>query len=99
MSDIQAGIDTETTLGEYTAQMAQMGFNVLTTEGHLRDMGDVVEEIGGKWNTLNREQQTSLAQTIAGTRQYSRMMSLFDNWDMYQSAKATSIGSAGELDK
>ena len=99
MSDIEAGLDTETTLGEYTAQMAEMGINVLDTKGNLRDMGDVVEEIGDNWNNLNRNQQTSLAQTIAGTRQYSRMMALFDNWDMYQESKNVSESSAGELQK
>jgi hypothetical protein len=36
--------------------MAEMGINVLTVQGKLRDMGDVVEEIGNKWNSLNREQ-------------------------------------------
>lgn len=97
MSDIEAGIDSETTLGEYTTQMAEMGINVLTAQGNLRDMGDVVEEIGNKWNSLNREQQVSLAQSIAGTRQYSRMMALFDNWDMYQEALATSQNSIGTL--
>lgn len=97
MSDIQAGIDEETTLGEYTQQMAQMGVNVLDAKGKLRDMGDVVEEIGNKWSTLNRNQQTSLAQTIAGTRQYSRMMALFDNWEMYQQAKTTSETGEGTL--
>lgn len=99
MSDIEAGLDTETTLGEYTSQMAQMGINVLDANGKLRDMGAVVEEIGNKWATLNREQQVSLAQSIAGTRQYSRMMALFDNWDMYQDAMTTSIESAGTLTK
>ena len=99
MSDIEAGLDTETTLGEYTSQMAQMGINVLDAQGNLRDMGSVVEEIGNKWNTLNREQQISLAQSIAGTRQYSRMMALFDNWDMYQSALTTSLDSAGALSR
>ena len=99
MSDIEAGLDTETTLGEYTSQMAQMGINVLDANGKLRDMGVVVEEIGNKWTTLNREQQVSLAQSIAGTRQYSRMMALFDNWDMYQDAMTTSMESAGTLAK
>lgn len=97
MSDIEAGLDTETTLGEYTKQMAEMGINALDANGNLRDMGDVVEEIGDKWTTLNRNQQTALAQTIAGTRQYSRMMALFDNWDMYQAAKGTSQNAAGTL--
>jgi hypothetical protein len=61
-------------------------------------MGEVVEEIGGNWNNLTRAQQVSLAQTIAGTRQYSRMMALFDNWEMYEQAKATSTGAAGTLE-
>lgn len=99
MSDIEAGLDTETTLGEYTSQMAAMGINVLDTNGKLRDMGEVVEEIGGKWSSLNREQQVSLAQSIAGTRQYSRMMALFDNWDMYQDAMTTSLNAAGTLSR
>ena len=97
MSDIEAGLDTETTLGEYTSQMAEMGINVLDAKDNLREMGDVVEEIGGKWNSLNREQQVSLAQSIAGTRQYNNMMALFDNWDMYQKALTTSMNSAGTL--
>ena len=50
--------------------MADMGFNVLDASGKLRDMGDVIEEIGGKWNTMSREQQVALAQTIGGTRPY-----------------------------
>lgn len=99
MSDIEAGIDSETTLGEYTAQMAEMGINVLDAKGNLRDMGDVVEEIGEKWSSLNREQQVALAQSIAGTRQYSRMMALFDNWDQYQEALTTSQTSVGALQK
>ena len=48
MSDIEAGLDGETSLGKYTADMADMGINVLDTNGKLRDMGDVIEEIGGK---------------------------------------------------
>lgn len=97
MSDIQAGLDEETTLGEYTQGMADLGFNVLDANNKLRNMGEVVEEIGGKWNTLNREQQVSLAQTMAGTRQYSRLLSLFDNWSMYEKSLQTSANSMGFL--
>lgn len=99
MTDIQSGLDMETTLGEYTSQMAEMGINILDSNGQLREMGEVVEEIGDNWTKLTREQQISLAQTIAGTRQYNNMMALFDNWDMYQSAKSTSENSAGSLQK
>ena len=69
MSDIEAGVDEDgATLGSYTAEMAEMGINVLDTTGSLRDMGDVIEEIGEKWSDFSREQQVALAQTMAGTR-------------------------------
>ena len=99
MSDIEAGLDDETSLGEYTQQMEALGIKALDARGNLRDMGDVVEEIGGKWDTFSRNQQVALAQVIAGTRQYSRMMALFDNWDMYESAKQTSENSMGALEQ
>lgn len=99
MSDIKAGLDGEVSLDEYTQQMEAMGINVLDANSNLRDMGDIIEEIGSKWQTMTREQQTSLAQTIAGTRQYSRMMSLFDNWDMYTKALETSANAVGTLNE
>lgn len=99
MGDIESGIDTETTLGKYTSQMAEMGVNVLDINGNLRDMGEVIEEIGNKWTLLSREQQIALSQTMAGTRQYNNLLSLFDNWDMYTEAINTSRNSVGELQK
>ena len=79
MSDIKSGLDDETTLGNYTEKMAQYGINVLDANKNLRDMGNVIEEIGGKWTSMSREQQVALAQTMAGTRQYNNLLSLFDN--------------------
>ena len=48
MADIKAGLDDEVTLGNYTSQMAEYGINVLNANGELRDMGEVIEEIGNK---------------------------------------------------
>lgn len=97
MSDIKSGLDEETTLGRYTEKMAQYGINVLDANDNLRDMGDVIEEIGEKWNTLSREQQVALSQTMAGTRQYNNLLSLFDNWDMYTDSLKMSEKAAGTL--
>ena len=99
MGDIEAGLDDEVTLGHYTEEMAQYGIEVLDANGHLRDMGDVIEEIGGKWTQMSREQQIALSQTMAGTRQYNNLLSLFDNWDMYTGALETSANAAGTLQK
>ena len=99
MGDIEAGLDTETSLGEYTKEMSEMGFNVLDANGKLKDMGSVIEEIGGKWQTLSREQQVALSQIMAGTRQYNNLLALFDNWDEYTESLETSRNAAGSLQK
>lgn len=97
MGDIEAGIDTETTLGEYTSKMAEMGVNVLNTKGELRDMGEVIEEIGEKWSSMSREQQLSLSQAMAGTRQYNNLLALFDNWGEYTKTLQISANAMGTL--
>lgn len=100
ISAINAGTeDAETTLSNYTEKMKTMGFNVLDASGHLRDMGEVMEEIGNSWSSMNKEQQISLAQTMAGTRQYNNLIALFDNWDQYQKALNVSMKANGTLQK
>lgn len=98
IADIKAGVAEDgTTLGRYSGKMAELGFNVLDTNNNLRDMGEVIQEIGHKWDTLTREQQVYLAQTMAGQRQYSRMMALFDNFDEYEKALQTARNAEGTL--
>lgn len=98
ISDIETGAeDAEVSLGEYTGAMAELGFSVLDSNNKLRDLGDVIGEIGGRWSSLSREQQISLAQTMAGTRQYSNLISLFDNWDKAMYALNVSMEANGIL--
>ena len=98
ISDIKAGIsEDDVTLGNYSGKMAKLGINVLDMNGNLRDMGEVMEEIGGKWGDLTREQQVYLAQTMAGQRQYNNLLALFDNFEQYNKALATAQGAAGTL--
>ena len=96
MSDIEAGLE-DVNLGEYSGAMAEMGINVLDATGSLRDMGEVIEEIGGKWSSFSREQQISLAQTMAGTRQYNNLIALFDNWDKYTETLKVAQNATGTL--
>ena len=98
MNDIKAGTeDAEISLGRYSGKMAELGFNVLDATGHLRDTGQVMEEIGDRWQTLTREQQVYLAQTMGGQRQVNQLMALFDNWTTYSELLNTSLESEGTL--
>jgi hypothetical protein len=56
-----------------------------------------MEEIGGRWETLTREQQIYLAQTMGGQRQVNQLMALFDNWTTYSELLNTSLESEGTL--
>lgn len=98
MNDIKTGSDeAEISLGRYSGKMAELGFNVLDATGHLRDTGQVMEEIGGRWQDLTREQQIYLAQTMGGQRQVNQLMALFDNWTTYSDLLNTSLESEGTL--
>lgn len=49
--------------------MTKLGLSLKDSNGQIRDLGDVLDEVGAKWNTYNRNQQNQLATAIAGTRQ------------------------------
>ena len=101
MSTIQAGgtDDEGNSLTSYTEKMNNFGISVLDQQGNLREMGEVMEEVGQKWQFMNKEQKVSLAQAMAGTRQYNNLMALFENWGMYNDALKTSQDSLGALQK
>lgn len=101
MSDLKLG-DTDEDglkLGDVSGSLEKVGISILDTTGDLREMGDVIEEVAGKWDTWTKAQQAAVAQSLAGKRQYNNLVALFDNWDMYSKALNTSQSSMGTLQK
>ena len=100
INDIKAGTDdAEISLGNYTKKMASLGFSVLDADGKLKDTGVTMTEIGERWQTLTREQQIYLAQTMAGQRQMNNLIALFDNWEKYSEMLNVSLNSQGTLNE
>ena len=98
INDIATGADeAQVSLGRYSEKMASLGFNVLDSNGKLRETQEVIEEIGNSWGDLSKEQQIYLAQTMAGQRQYNNLIALFDNWNSYTKLLNTSLESQGTL--
>ena len=96
INDIATGADdAQVSLGNYSSKMLDVGISVLDANGNLRDTGDVIDEIGGKWQTLSREQQIYLARTMAGQRQYNNLIALFDNWGKYTDLVNVSMDAQG----
>ena len=86
-------------LGQVSSGLESMGIEIKDAQGNLRNLGEVIEEIGGKWDTWTESQQSAIAQLVAGKRQYNNLLALFDNWDMYNTALETSQNSLGTLQK
>ena len=60
-------------------------------------MDTILNEMGTKWQTLSKDQQVALAQTVAGVRQYTHLVSLMENWDKFQTNLVTAQSASGTL--
>ena len=101
MGDLKLGATDEdgVDLGKVSGQLAKIGVQVLDTEGNMRNLGDVIEDLAAKWKTLDSAQQQAAAVAIGGKMQYSRLIALMDNWDMYTDAINMSRDAMGTLQK
>lgn len=99
MGDLEADGTDEfgVSLGDITSQMKTMGVNILDETGSMRDMGDVIEEVGQKWQGWSREQKQAAAIAMAGKRQYNNLFALFENWSQYNKELDVSKDSIGTL--
>lgn len=101
MQDLELGetLEDGTTLGQYSQALLAVGVNIKKSNNELKDMDDILDEIGNRWDTLNKDQQVALAQNVAGVRQYSQFMALMDNWDVMQENLEIAANSQGTLNK
>ena len=99
IQDLELGetLEDGTTLGKYSEALNAVGINILDASGNLMEMDDILDAMAGKWDTLTKAQQTSLAQTVAGTRQYTQLVALMENWDFMQENLGVVADSEGTL--
>lgn len=99
IQDLELGktLDDGTTLGKYSKALDAVGISIKDSNGELRDMDRILDDIGGKWDTLNKDEQVALAQTVGGVRQYTQFIALMDNWDFMKENLETAKNATGEL--
>ena len=90
-------LDDGTTLNKYSEALQKVGISIFEQNGQLKDMDNILNDMGAKWDTLNKDQQVALAQTVAGVRQYNQLVSLMDNWDFFKSNLDIANTSDGTL--
>lgn len=90
-------LEDGTDLNKYSTALHKVGIEIKDTDGQLKDMDVILDEMGSKWNTWGRDTQTALAQTVAGVRQYTQLMTLMNNYDFYKENVERAKNADGSL--
>ena len=85
----------DTDINNVESQLAYVGIALRNTEGELRSTEDVLDELGKKWDTLDKNQQAAVAKALAGTRQQSRLIAMMTDYERVTELQQISMRSAG----
>ena len=86
-------------LGQVSSELEKIGVKILDTNGEMRAMGDIIMDLGNKWQTMASAEKTAIAQVVAGKRQYTQLMALFENWDTFGENLNFALNSEGALEE
>lgn len=89
------GTDGEVTLNRVSQQLQDVGINVLDSAGNLRELDDVIMEVGMQWDNYTEKQQLAIAEVVGGTRQYGQFLALMQNFDKYLELLGTAQSEDG----
>lgn len=90
-------LEDGTDLNKYSEALATVGISIKEQNGELKDMDTILAEMGAKWQTLSKDQQVALAQTVAGARQYNQLVALMDHFDFYEQNLQSAKNAEGSL--
>ncbi|MFB7817757.1 phage tail tape measure protein [Paenibacillus chitinolyticus] len=78
----QTGTDKEdnTQLYQVTKVLEDVNVKLKDNKGNFRNFGDVMDELGSKWEGLTTKQKTYIAATVAGTSQQSGFANLMESY-------------------
>ncbi|MGG1663097.1 phage tail tape measure protein [Brevibacillus sp. NRS-1366] len=91
------GFDSEdgTKVNQVAKALAEVGIQLVDSEGNFRNFGTVMDELGGKWDTLSNRQKAYVATTVAGSYQQARFLNLMEGYGETVELYKESLDSAG----
>lgn len=101
MNQIKAGkfIDVETgeALNDVEKVLNKVGIAMRDANGEFISSEKILDAVGSKWDSFDSTTQRAVATAMAGTYQYNKLISLFDNYSkalQYTEVAADSAGTA-----
>lgn len=99
MNNVKAGkfVDDETgeALNDVEKVLGELGIALRDTNGLFRDSGEVLDEVGRKWEDFDNVQQHAIATAFAGTRQQEKFIVLMENYETAMNYATVATESAG----
>ena len=95
LSDIGKTMEDGMDVNRVEKALRNIGVDLRDASGEFRDLDQVLIDVGYKWDSITRSQQAYIATTLAGTRQQTRLIALFENFDRTLELIDVSQRSAG----
>ena len=95
LTDLGKTVEDGLDVNKVDNALKSIGVQLRNANGEFRDLDDVLIEVGGRWSSINRNQQAYVATTLAGTRQQTRLIALFEDFDRTLELIELSQNSAG----
>ena len=92
---LEDGVD----LGTIAKTLGKVGVNVLDDSGNLRNVGNIMEDLMGVWDTMSSTDQSAISTVIAGRYQLSRFQALMNRSDLYNQYLESSLTAEGTADE
>lgn len=99
ITDLGAVEEDGTTFSNVAKALNSVGIAAVDSSGQLRQLQDIMNELGPMWDTLDKNHKAYLATTLAGNRQQSRFIALMDNYDRAMELVSVSQNASGESAK
>lgn len=95
LSDYGTVLEDGASVNKVERALTAAGIELRDVNGEFRNLEDIFNELGPKWDNLNAMQQQAIAQAVAGTRQQSRFVAIMQDWERTQELAAEAQDSAG----
>lgn len=84
-------------LSDVETVLSKLGIKLRSSNNEFRDFGEVLDEVGAKWNDYSNVQQAAITKAFAGVRQGENFRVLMNNYGQaldYMNTAADSVGTA-----
>ena len=78
---------------------ALTGVDIMKDENTFKDIYDILDQIGQKWDKLTDVDRASLAEALAGKRNANALFAILQNTDELEKVYQTSLNSAGSAER